>query len=130
MNPATTCHVEPGDQVTVTVTGTVVDPARSDYPTHVRVNRRADLLMYGGGDPVSVDLVLDARAVVTTDVKPRHRNGVHIDANGEYWMRRPDGWHRMRIDAVPAGARTSVAPGAGRRSFTPRKAQRLKEDRS
>ncbi len=25
------------------------------------------------------------------------RNGVHIDIDGLYWMRRPDGWHQMHI---------------------------------
>jgi hypothetical protein len=54
-------------------------------------------------------------------VESRFKNGVHIDTNGRYWMRRPDGWHSMTV------AETSV-PNVLGSQFAPAGVQRLKED--
>lgn len=126
MSPSDTRHAEPGDKVTITVAGTVVSPvyASSDYPTMVHISRLADPLMFRGADPVAVDLCLSPAAAVTAEVVSPHRNGVHIDADGTYWMRRPDGWYRMRVDSAPLPR--AAGPAAPSR---PRRPRRLKEAR-
>jgi hypothetical protein len=98
-------NYEPGDEIIVTVKGKVASP--SDYrPVIVGVHRDAPYApdaysRYGvPPSPPGFDLgfSLDTNATVTWEHKSQHKNGVHIDADGQYWMRRPDGWHQMFIN--------------------------------
>lgn len=34
---------------------------------------------------------------------PPWRNGMHIDSQGRYWMRKPDGWHAVHVMVQLAG---------------------------
>jgi hypothetical protein len=76
---------------------------------------------YGSAPAVKVDLVLDADSVITYDVVSVHKNGVHIDADGTYWMRKPGGWHKMTVAVNPTTTSFSGQP------VTPRQVQRLVE---
>jgi hypothetical protein len=42
--------------------------------------------------------------------EPPVRMGVHVDGNGQYFMRRPDGWHQMAVmpHPSPLGPRKGV----------------------
>lgn len=118
-------HVVPGDTLTLTITGKIADPAVANTPqgTTLKIYRPAGSRLYTASLPPAcrVDTVLDADATIEFSVKSKFRNGVHIDADGRYWMRRPDGWHEMSI----AG---SAVPNALGTQFAPRDVQRLKED--
>jgi hypothetical protein len=122
-SPAT--NVVPGDTLTLTITGKVADPANAGTPhgTTLKIFRPAGPSLYTVDQPaaVRVDAVLGPDAKIEYSVKSRFRNGVHIDADGRYWMRRPDGWHEMTV----AG---SAVPNALGSQFAPRDVQRLKED--
>lgn len=118
--------VDLGDKVTLTIKGTVVDPnlAGTSQATHVRIDRASSINSFLPGLPsMHIDVILDKDAEVTTEVTSRFKNGVHIDTEGRYWMRRPDGWHKMMIHNEPA------ADIMGR-PYSPSDPQRLKEDNS
>ena len=126
----------PGDTLTLTIKGTITDAAKADTPraTTMRIFRP-------GGSPglfaaiwaprdlpelspaIKVDAVFEPDCEISYDISSRWRNGVHIDAGGRYWMRRPDGWYEMTV------ASTAVPVLAGSQ-FTPPGVQRLKEDKA
>jgi hypothetical protein len=107
-----------GDTVTLTVKGRVVETGTPGAAT-VRISRPGNVV--SKVPPMRVDLLLDRDTEITHTIESRFKNGVHIDGNGAYWMRKPDGWYKMRADYVPA----ADPPGA---VFVPKEAQRLKED--
>jgi hypothetical protein len=121
-----TTPIEVGDNVTLTIKGKVV-PAElggSHASTVVRINRPGEWdgtkgMRVGG---VTVDVVLEHAATVDVEIVSRFKNGVWCDAEGAFWMRRPDGWHAMII----AGESTTGQYG---RPFTPAAVSRLVEDR-
>lgn len=119
-----TTHVVPGDTLTLTLQGKIVEPGKANTPagTTLKIYRPARSPLFTS-ESLRVDLVLDADATVTYEIQPRWKNGVHIDGNGRYWMRRPDGWHEMSIapNAVPNIIRGS--------QYTPPNVQRLREDK-
>lgn len=106
-----------GDVLTLTIKGKVIAPGTSANGIQVRVAGR--LALPGG---VTVNVLLGEDAVIEYDVKSRFRNGVHIDGNGRYWMRRPDGWHEMSVNDEPL-------PSILGSQFSPPTVQRLTEDR-
>lgn len=114
-----------GDTVTVTITGKVVDPSLAGTPsaTTFRITRPARRGTYPSILPadrgVAVDLTLDPSAKVEFTVTSQFKHGVHIDANGRYWMRRPDGWHEMTV--------TEKAAKVTGAEFVPKGVTRLKE---
>lgn len=122
-----TTPLEVGDTVTLTVTGKVVaaEFGGSHAATVVKVNRPGvwDSVKHARVDGVTVDIVLDPAADVKVDVKSRFKNGVWSDESGVYWMRRPDGWHKMDIVAAPQTGHLG-------RPFTPSAVSRLVEDKT
>jgi hypothetical protein len=116
---------EVGDTVEVTVKGTISAPSLSGTPqgTSLRVSRPGKVtfstLDRVGG--VTLDLVLDSEAEVNVKHKSQHSNGVHIDADGKYWMRKDGGWHLMSVAGTPR------SNALGTPAFTPKAAQRLVE---
>lgn len=121
-----TTPLEMGDTVTLTVTGKVVDPqlGGSHAATTVKVNRPGEWSYKDNArvDGVTVDIVLDPAAEVKVDIKSRYKNGVWRDESGVYWMRRPDGWHKMPIETEPTKGQLG-------RPFTPPAVSRLAEDK-
>jgi hypothetical protein len=59
---------------------------------------------------------------VDVDIKSRFKNGIWCDAEGKFWMRRPDGWHLMSVA-------DEATQGIFGRPFTPKAVSRLMEDR-
>lgn len=115
-------QVIPGDEITVTVKGTVL-AAGDEHPrgTSVRIYRPGHT--YGGGPGrVNVQLVLADDAEILYDVKSQFENGIHRDANGRYWMRRKGGWHEMQVVGAP------VPHVEGAEIFVPPEVKRLKAD--
>lgn len=115
-----TVQVVPGDTLTLTLTGKVADPAaRNARSTQVRVYRPGGSSLMAA--EINVNATLDTEATLTYDVKSVFKNGVHIDKNGRYWMRKPDGWHEMSVTSRPV-------PSIFGSQFAPAGVQRLKED--
>jgi hypothetical protein len=112
---------EEGDEVTVVIKGKITESAKAGTAQALTVRATRPGLAYGSAPAIKIDLIMDTDATVTYDVKSAHKNGVHIDADGNYWMRKPSGWHRMSIAAEPA--RTSF----GNTPVRPRSVQRLVE---
>jgi sugar lactone lactonase YvrE len=116
---------EEGDTITLTVKGKVVSPNLAGTPqgTKVRVERPGKVLFASleRVNGITVDLVLDDTAEVEVDHKSQHPNGVHIDADGKYWMRKNGKWHSMTVAATPR-----MAP-VGTGIFNPKSPQRLVE---
>lgn len=131
--PAYAPTYEPGDTVSIKITGKI---ARSEgYSTStLRFYRQGYTPPPGtldaqlpGAIP-SVDLVfhLEPGAKVEIEHTSKYKNGVHIDSDGNYWMRRPDGWYPMNIENAPI---RNVPWSDDRAAFVPKGVQRLKEDR-
>lgn len=112
---------EEGDEVTVTIKGKITDSRKSGTPQALTIRANRPGVTYASAPAIKVDLVLDTDATVTYEVKSVHKNGVHIDAEGNYWMRKPGGWHKMSVAAEPM--RTSF----GGQPVIPRDVQRLVE---
>lgn len=126
-----TVRVVPGDHLTLTIKGKITDPnkAHTRDATTLKIYRPASAVglfaaTYSPVSPlaggVKVDAVFAPDAEIKFDVVSRFKNGVHIDADGRYWMRRPDGWHEMKIE-------DKAVPNLFGSQFAPREAQRLKE---
>lgn len=121
-------EVVEGDTLTMTIKGIVQDPSKagSDEETMLKIYRSASGLYSGYhervGRVVDVSVVFKGAPEITYDVKSPFKNGIHIDDNGRYWMRRPDGWHEIKIEDKPVPS----IPGT---RFTPPGVQRLKEDK-
>lgn len=128
MTTPDTTELYPGDTVTLTITGKITDGAKSGTPdaTTLRIHRpskyRAGLLPSSMSTQISVDAIFEPEAQITYEITSQHKNGVHLDTAGRYWMRRPDGWHQMTIAISPV-------PNLNGR-FTPPGVQRLKEDKA
>lgn len=96
--------MEPGDKLTITVSGKI-----SSYGTEVTILRNtasyvADI--FGSGivpNDSRFSFTLDPNATFTVTHESQYRNGVHIDSKGKYWMRRPEGWYPMRVAGDPSG---------------------------
>lgn len=118
-------HVVPGDTLTLTITGKVAEAGKANTPdgTTLKIYRPAGSSLYLAEQAPAcrVDAVLDADAEITFQVTSKWKNGVHIDAAGRYWMRRPDGWHEMSIA-------DNAVPSVFGSQFAPKDVQRLKED--
>jgi hypothetical protein len=116
---------EEGDTVEVIVKGKISAPALSGTPqgTSLRINRPGKVLFSSlervGG--ITVDVVLDGAATVVVNHKSQHPNGVHIDGDGNYWMRKDGGWHAMSVAHQPKAGSLGLPP------FTPKAVQRLVE---
>lgn len=117
-------NVVPGDTLTLTITGKIADPKLANTPqgTTLKIYRPSASPLYAASltPACRVDTVLDADATIEYEVKSRFRNGVHLDADGRYWMRRPDGWHEMSIAS-------NAVPNVLGSQFAPRDVQRLRE---
>lgn len=126
-----TVHVVPGDSLTLTIKGKITDPnkANSSNATTLRIYRPAKSSLYAAtysvpaNAAVRVDAVFEPDAEIDFDITSRFKNGVHLDDQGRYWMRRPDGWHEMSIKPV-------AVPNAFGAQFAPKGVQRLKEDKT
>jgi hypothetical protein len=112
---------EEGDEVTVVIKGKITDSKKAGTADALTIRATRPGRSYGSAPAIKVDLVLDTDAKVTYEVVSVHKNGVHIDAEGNYWMRKPGGWHKMTVAAEPA--RTSF----GGQPVLPRQVQRLVE---
>lgn len=113
--------LEEGDEITVIIKGKITDAAKAGTADALTIKANQPGRGYGAAPAIRVDLVLTPDSKVTYEVKSKHKNGVHIDADGNYWMRKPDGWHRMTVAVTPA--RSSF----GNQPVTPRNVQRLVE---
>lgn len=125
-NPPTT-ELFPGDTVTLTITGKITEGVKSGTAdaTTLRISRpskyRPGQFPAHMSTQINVDAVFEPTAEISYSVKSRHKNGVHLDGSGRYWLRRPDGWHEMTIAPSPV-------PNVNGQ-FTPPNVQRLKEDK-
>jgi hypothetical protein len=94
--------MQPGDKLTITISGKI---ATRGTDVSIRKNRYSLIADPWGLDYVPSNMevlfTLDSNASFTVTHESQYKNGVHIDAKGLYWMRRPDGWHRMRINPDP-----------------------------
>ena len=118
-------HVVPGDTLTLTITGKVVDPALANTADATTMKIYRPVKPGTGRDApgqVQVDAIFAADAQISYEITSQFKNGVHVDANGRYWMRKPGGWHSMTVAAQPV-------PSISGHQFTPRSPQRLKEDK-
>lgn len=115
-------HIAPGDTLTFTITGKVVDPGLADTHDAMTLRIIRPSPTPGATAVLKVDAVLEPGAKFDFDIKSRFKNGVYIDNGGRYWMRRPDGWHEMTIAYSAA-----LNPVSGQ--FSPPGAQRLEEDK-
>lgn len=123
-----THHIVPGDTLKLTIEGKVVDPAlaNTSQATTLRVFRPSGSRLLAATEPLpllKVEAILEPGVKIDYTIDSRFKNGVHIDANGKYWMRRPDGWYSMSVaeSAVPNIFGSQFAPGG---------ATRLKEDKT
>lgn len=119
-----------GDRLSVTISGTVLDPTQAgiDGNTSLKIYRpaRASLLSTRVAPTdlrrgIRVETLFGDDVDVQYEVTSQYKNGVHVDANGRYWMRRPDGWHEMSVRDEPVKLTLGV--------FQPKDAHRLAEDR-
>ena len=112
---------EEGDDVTVVIKGKITDSRKANTAEALTIRANRPGRSLGSAPAIKVDLVLDADSTVTYEVKSVHKNGVHIDADGTYWMRKPGGWHKMTVSATPTTTTFGGLP------VTPRQVQRLVE---
>lgn len=95
-------HLEVGDTLEISVKGKIVETGTPGAVT-LRIDRPGKRNPYSweqeeiGGYRVSV--VLDEYSEIKTEVKSHYRNGVHIGDDGRYYMRKPDGWYPMEVQA-------------------------------
>lgn len=129
MTNADSTELIPGDEFTLTITGKITSGTKADTPaaTTLRINRPGMTTgLYGTGPglgTVRVDAIFEPNAEIKYEIKSQHKNGVHIDSAGRFWMRRPDGWYEMTIAPRPV---PNIRLGT---RFTPPGVQRLKEDK-
>lgn len=98
--------MEHGDEVTLTIKGKLNDHGLTNVEiTKTGLGWLPDDLYFDrpGSNAQRITLGFNSDAKIAVVVKSQYHNGVHIDANGRYWMRRPDGWHPMRIAGDPSG---------------------------
>lgn len=125
-------HVIEGDTLTLTIRGKVVNPAKANGPDAVtlRIYRPAKSGLYAAAfaaplpsqSGVNVNVTFDPSAMIVHAVESQFKNGVHIDKDGRYWMKRPDGFHEMTVKPI-------AVPSISGTQFVPRGLQRLKEDK-
>lgn len=124
-------HVIEGDTLTLTIKGKVVNPNKANGPeaTTLRIYRPAKSSLYAATYPkdpsqsaVSVNVTFDPSAEITHTVESQFKNGVHLDKDGRYWMKREDGFHEMTVKPI-------AVPSLSGTQFVPRGLQRLKEDK-
>lgn len=129
----TTARYEPGDEITITIKGkiseyqsgtkVVIDQPLNPFPL---IPIPGQFCLDNRGSASFTFYLRPEEAKVTVEHKAKHKNGVHIDLGAkrpedQYWLRRPDGWHKMSVESTPRP--TGLLPDK------PAKPQRLKEDR-
>jgi hypothetical protein len=121
-----THHIIPGDILKLTIEGEVVDPswANTSKATTLRIFRPAGsrVLLAEPLPLLKVEAILEPGVKIDYTIESRFKNGVHIDSNGKYWMRRPDGWFSMAVAEA-------AVPNIFGSQFAPDGVQRLKEDK-
>lgn len=127
----------PGDEVTITIKGKI--PKHYYGSTEVTIKAPQPAITPDNFFPLGAEYSMQYPKDVTisfglcnTEIHIEHKatlkNGVYIDLDADdrgdkqYWMLRPDGWHRMYV-----GDSRATMPECVTRK--PKNPQRLKEDR-